>query len=172
MAERLRARRCARQDRNPNPSRLRAGNHVIDQSALVAERPQHHRPARIYFQSHILGGDEAGRSWSWQGNVPGYGPRLIASENAAIAFPADLSGTIIFSAGPREAPKPRSRPPSIGTFHHPACGRFRRSSPHRRCASHRGRKCGHRISGRPVWDQLFFRRVLARLQNPDHVHRP
>ena len=35
VAERVRA----RQDRNPNPSRLRAGNHVIDQSTLVAERP-------------------------------------------------------------------------------------------------------------------------------------
>ena len=31
-------------------------------------------------------------------------------------FPADLSGTIIFSAGPREAPKPGSRQPSVGTF--------------------------------------------------------
>ena len=41
----------------------------------------------------------------------------------------------------------RSRQPSIGTFHRPACGRFRRPSPHRRCASHRGRKCSHRISG-------------------------
>ena len=46
----------------------------------------HHRPAWIYFQSHILGG----------GNVPGYGPRLIASENAAIAFPAGRSRTNIF----------------------------------------------------------------------------
>jgi len=34
------------------------------------------------------------------------------------------------------------------------------------------RKRSHRISGRPVWDRLFFRRVLARLQNPDHDHRP
>jgi hypothetical protein len=59
-------------------------------------RPQHHRPAVVYFQSHILGG----------GNVPGYGPRLIAAENAAIAFPAGRSRTNIFSAGPREAPKP------------------------------------------------------------------
>ena len=99
--------------------------------------------------------------------MPGYGPRLIASENAAIAFPAGRSRTNIFSAGPRAAPKPRSRRPSIGTFHRPACDRFRRPSRHRRCASHRGRKCSHRISGRPVGDQLFFRRVLARLQNPE-----
>ena len=33
--------------------------------------------------------------------------------------------------------------------------------------TNRGRKCSHRISGRPVWGQLFFRRVLARLQNPE-----
>ena len=79
------------------------------------------------------------------------------------------------------------------TFHRPACSRFRRPSPHRRCArlaggapifpvatllwagrkcSYRGRKCSHRISGRRVWDRLFFRRVLARLRNPDHDHRP
>ena len=38
-AKPVRARRRARQDRNPNPSRLGAGNHVIDQSTLVAERP-------------------------------------------------------------------------------------------------------------------------------------
>jgi hypothetical protein len=37
--------------------------------------------------------------------------------------------------------------------------------------TNRGRKCSHRISGRPVRDQLFFRRVLARLQNPDHDNR-
>ena len=94
VAERVRA----RQDRNPNPSRLRAGNHVIDQSALVAERPQHHRPARIYFQSHILGG----------GNGPGYGPRLIAAENAAIAFPAGLSGANYFFGGSSRGSKTRS----------------------------------------------------------------
>ena len=33
--------------------------------------------------------------------------------------------------------------------------------------TNRVRKCSHRISGRPVGDQLFFRRVLARLQNPE-----
>ena len=40
---------------------------------------------------------------------------------------------LFFRRVPREAPKPRSRPPSIGTFHRPACDRFRRPSPHRRC---------------------------------------
>ena len=60
--------------------------------------PQHHRPARIYFQSHILGG----------GNVPGYGPRLIAAENAAIAFPAGLSGANYLFGGSSRGSKTRS----------------------------------------------------------------
>ena len=56
----------------------------------------------------------------------------------------------------------RSRPPSIGTFHRPACGRLRRPSPYRRCAGHRVRKCGHRISGHlhkecaGPWAQLMY----------------
>jgi hypothetical protein len=100
------ARRRARHDRNPNPSRLRAGNHGNRPVTVVAERPQHHRPARIYFQSHILGEDEGGGSWSWRGNVPGYG--LIASENAAIAFPAGLSGTNYFFGGSSRGSKTRS----------------------------------------------------------------
>jgi hypothetical protein len=80
----------------------------------------------------------------------------ITAENATVAFSAGLSGTYFFRRVAREAPKPRSRPPSLGTFHRPACDRFRRPSPHRRCARHHGGKCDHRIFGRPVWDQLFF----------------
>ena len=53
-------------------------------------------------------------------------------------------GPIIFSAGPREAPKPRSRHPSVGTFHRPACGRFRRPSPHRRCGR-QATTCEHKM---------------------------
>jgi hypothetical protein len=33
-------------------------------------------------------------------------------------------------------------------------------------------KCGHRISGRPVWDGLSFAGSSRGLQNPDHDHRP
>ena len=40
----------------------------------------------------------------------------ITAENATIAFSAGLSGTNFFRRVPREASKPRSRPPSIGTF--------------------------------------------------------
>ena len=51
-AKRVRAGRRARQDRNPNPSRLRAGNHVRPVN-VVAERAQHHRLARIYYETTI-----------------------------------------------------------------------------------------------------------------------
>ena len=60
---------------------------------------------------------------------------------------------------------PSTSPPGLGLLSEPHPRRRQRAGLW--TPTNRVRKCSHRISGRPVGDQLFFRRVLARLQNPE-----
>jgi hypothetical protein len=106
-------------------------------------------------------GSKTFRSMSWARRQT---IRLSCPENAAIAFPV-IYGRWFCRASSDCVPmrQARGRRPYFPVATLLWAGR--------KC-SYRGRKCSYRISGRPVWDRLFFRRVLARLQNPDHDHRP